>query len=73
MWQAAAEVFPTVVPLGCFFHWCQAYGIKYKSLVCKEHIHLMKKLMATFVNFCHYHISHVSILDQSLKGFKKKL
>ena len=32
MWQAAAEVFPTVVPLGCFFHWSQAVWHKVQEL-----------------------------------------
>ena len=32
MWQAAAEIFPTVVPLGCFFHWSQVVWRKVQEL-----------------------------------------
>ena len=32
MWQAVAEVFPTVTRLGCFFHWSQAIWYKVQEL-----------------------------------------
>ena len=32
MWQAVAEVFPTVTRLGCFFHWSQAIWRKVQEL-----------------------------------------
>ena len=32
IWQAAAEVFPTVAWLGCFFHWSQAVWRKVQEL-----------------------------------------
>ena len=32
MWQAVAEMFPTVTRLGCFFHWSQAIWHKVQEL-----------------------------------------
>ena len=43
MWQAVAEVIQQLFHLDISSISLRLYGVKYNSLVCKEHIHVMKK------------------------------